>query len=239
MFLRGDFCALQCSEYGMAWIAAEDFPKADRQDMMMQPRFFYFDLGKVVVDFDLEQMVRQIADAAGVSSEKVRDAAFGDGLMRRYETGELTSREFHQAFCRAMGSSADFESLAFAASDIFTLKLSVLPILAELRHAGHRLGLLSNTCEIHWQYCLDRFRMIADSFEHHVLSYRVGAMKPDPAIFHAAAKAAGVEPNEFFFVDDILENVEGARAAGVDAVLFTSAEQLAADLRARGVRFNY
>ena len=54
-----------------------------------------------------------------------------------------------------------------------------------------------------------------------------------------AARQAGVAPEEVFYTDDIPKNVEGARAAGFDAVLFTTAAQYAADLRARGVRFNY
>ena len=63
--------------------------------------------------------------------------------------------------------------------------------------------------------------------------------KPEPAIFQAAAKLAGVPPNEIFFVDDTLGHVEGAKAAGIDAVQYTSTPALVAELRARGVAFNH
>ena len=205
----------------------------------MQPKFLFFDLGRVLVNFDVDQMLRQVGAVAGVSPEDVRAAIFDGGLLRQYETGRLTSRDFYEAFCAAVGSRPDYEAMAEATADIFELNLPVLPLVAQLRQTGYPMGILSNTCEIHWEHCLNRYRIVADAFAVHALSYRLGAMKPDAAIFHAAAKLAGCRAEEIFFVDDLAEHVAGARAVGFDAVQFTSAEALAADLRQRGIRFNY
>jgi HAD superfamily hydrolase (TIGR01509 family) len=71
------------------------------------------------------------------------------------------------------------------------------------------------------------------------LSYRLRACKPDAAIFRAAAEMAGCRPAEIFYTDDMPGHIAGARAVGFDAVQFTSARELAAELRERGVRFNY
>ena len=101
------------------------------------------------------------------------------------------------------------------------------------------MGILSNTCESHWEYCATRFAVIRELFDVHVLSYEVGAMKPDPAIYRAAAEKVDLPPPEIFFVDDRLENVQAARKAGFDAVHYTTTEILGAALRDRGVRFNY
>ena len=54
----------------------------------------------------------------------------------------------------------------------------------------------------------------------------------------AAADLAGVAISDIFFVDDLEANVQGAREAGMDAVVFESVDKLAAQLRDRGVRFN-
>ena len=205
----------------------------------MQPKFLYFDLGRVLVNFDVDQMLRQVGAVAGVGPEDVRAALFDGGLMRQYETGRLASRDFYEAFCAALGSRPDYDALAAATADIFELNLPVLPLAAQLRQAGYPMGILSNTSEIHWEHCFSRYRIVADAFAVHALSYRLGAMKPDAAIFRAAAKLAGCRPEEIFFVDDLAEHVAGARAVGFDAVQFTSAEALSADLRQRGIRFNY
>ena len=104
--------------------------------------------------------------------------------------------------------------------------------------AGHRLGVLSNTCAAHWNYCLPRYTLLR-KFEVYALSFEIGAMKPDPTTYRAAADLAGAAPEEIFFTDDRPENVEAALAAGYDAVPFTTAARLADDLRRRGVEFNY
>ena len=60
-------------------------------------------------------------------------------------------------------------------------------------------------------------------FAVYALSYRIGACKPEAAIFHAAAELAGGRPEEIFFVDDMAETRGRRRAVGFDAVQFTTA----------------
>ena len=115
-----------------------------------------------------------------------------------------------------------------------------MPIIAQLNAAGYSMGLLSNTCEAHWQFISGgRFTALSNFFPLHVLSYEVKCSKPDDKIYALAAQQAGVEPGQIFYVDDREENVIGARDFGFDAVLFEGERQLAADLRLRGLRFNY
>ncbi|WP_431321627.1 HAD family hydrolase [Rhizobium sp. YTU87027] len=64
----------------------------------------------------------------------------------------------------------------------------------------------------------------------------VGLIKPDIAIYETHAKSFDLNPEKTIFIDDTASNVEGAKAAGWDAVLFTGADKLRADLAARGVR---
>lgn len=205
----------------------------------MQPKFVYFDLGNVLINFSVDQMLDQVGAAAGITAAAVRAEVLDTGLMRQYELGRLTDREFYEAFCAATGSRPDYDALAAAANEIFSLNLPVLPLAAQLRQTGWPMGILSNTCSMHWEYCLRHYRIVAEAFGVHALSCRIGARKPEAAIFHAAAKLAGVRPEEIFFVDDMAEHVAGARAVGFDAVQFTTAEALAAELRQREIRFNY
>ena len=205
----------------------------------MEPKFFYFDLGIVLVDFSVERMLRQIAEVAGLDPDRVSEAIFDSGLQKQHELGRITWREFYESFCQATGARPDYDGLTLAATAIFELNLSMVPVVAQCSQAGHRLGILSNTCQTHWQYCRDRFRVIGETFEVHTLSYEVGATKPDLKIYEAAAEKAGLAPEEIFFVDDMPENVAGAKSAGFDAVQYTTTPALVSDLQKRGVRFKY
>ncbi len=206
----------------------------------MPPSFLYFDLGNVLLHFSHEQGIRQMAEVAGVDVAKVREAVYDVELQTRYERGELNGRQYFDIFCQRTGTRPDFDRLARAAGNIFTVNTSIKPILSSLAAAGHRLGLLSNTCDIHWDYLADgRYSTIPDIFETVVLSYKVGAVKPEPKIFQAAAEMACVPPAEIFFVNDIPGHVAAARAVGFDAVQYTTTPALVSELRHRGVRFNY
>ncbi|NUQ63249.1 MAG: HAD family phosphatase [Pirellulales bacterium] len=206
---------------------------------MPVPKFLYFDLGKVIVDFDVDVMCRQMGAAANISPELVFTTLFDTRLQERYESGEIDGRQFYEAFCTQANCRPDYDALELAGSDIFTLNVGILPVIAQLRAAGYRLGVLSNTCQSHWEHCLRRFRILHDLFSVHALSYRIRAAKPAPAIFRAAAELAGVQAREIFYTDDNAGHIAGAKAIGFDAVQYTSTPELVAELRNRGITFNY
>jgi len=207
---------------------------------MQQPRFLYFDLGNVLLYFDHRLACRQMGEVAGVPAETVWDVVFAGDVELRYETGEIGDREFYEIFCSRTETRPDFDALLLAASRIFWPNVSIFPVVAGLAAAGCRLGILSNTCPGHWSYCAGgQFALLERGFEAHALSYELGACKPSPEIYRAAAELAGVAPGEIFFVDDVAGHVAGARQAGFDAAQYTTTPKLVDDLRRRGVRFNY
>ena len=208
---------------------------------MRTPNFIYFDLGKVLVDFDINRMYRQLAEVAGVDSAKVVEVMLGDHVQSDYELGRISSRQFYETFCQRTGARPDYDELLWAGSDIFEPNTSIFPVVGNLRDAGHRMGILSNTCQSHWEYCAKRFWILHRdrTFQTYVLSYRIHAAKPAPKIFQAATELAGVGPQEILFIDDVPEHVTSARAVGFDAVQYTSTPELVSELCERGLRFNY
>src|SRR5262249_41006128 len=94
----------------------------------------------------------------------------------------------------------------------------VLPTLSALRAAGVRLAVVSNW-DVSLVPPLERVG-IADRFEHVVHSAGVGATKPDPRVFEAALALLGLPADRVLHVgDDPVNDVQGARAAGIRALL--------------------
>ena len=211
----------------------------------MPPKVLYFDLGKVLLEFSHEQMCAQMAEVSESTPDVVWKALFGNEDCRaaqiQYETGHLTTDEFFDHFCRATGTSPDRKRLADAVCDIFSPIEPMWDLARSLAAAGNRLAILSNTNQLQWDFIADgRFPILAvgqpvSAFDWAILSYEVGSMKPDRAIYDAAIQRAGVAADEVFFTDDRLENVEGARAVGIDAVQFVDCKGLISQLRERGV----
>lgn len=106
----------------------------------------------------------------------------------------------------------------FRSSEPWQVYDDVIPTLTELKRRGYRLGIISNfdsrlddvlrVCE------LDRF------FDSVHISTRVGAAKPDPAIFQAALASHKIEARHAWHIGDSpREDLEGAESSGIKAIL--------------------
>ena len=208
----------------------------------MTTKFLYFDLGNVLLTFSNEQSRRQLAELAGVDEQRVHDLLHGqheiDGLQWRFEAGEMSDDEFYQQFCNTLEVAPNRQQFEIAASDMFAPIEESFRLIGQLKAAGHRLGIMSNTNAIHWRFLTDgRFPVLCEAFEKYVTSFGAQSMKPDARIYLQAIELAEAEPCEVFFADDKLENVEGALAVGLDAVQYTGHEALLKELAKRGIEF--
>jgi putative hydrolase of the HAD superfamily len=201
--------------------------------------FIYFDLGNVIMNFDHTIGSRRVAEMGGIAPEAVHAAIFDSGLAVKYETGLVDCGQFHKEFCQLADCQLSQDDLLFAISDIFSPNLAIFPLIAQLKASGFPFGILSNTCKAHWDFLQSRFLILREFSEPHILSFEAKSMKPDAGIYEFAIERAGCEPNRCFFVDDRLENVDGAKAAGIDAVLYRSVPKLAEELCQRDVSINF
>lgn len=179
-----------------------------------------------------------MAEVAGLEHEKVHQLVFESDLQTRYESGHITSQEFYDEFVAMTDTNPDIATLLNAGSDIFWLNYRIMPIISQLRSANFPMGILSNTCEAHWNFVCNKFPTIQKYFPNRVLSYEQKSMKPDGGIYEAAIELAKLPAEQIFFVDDRQENVRGALDQGMDAKLFTSPSELYHQLTSRGVEIN-
>lgn len=202
---------------------------------MSHIEFIYFDLGNVLVSFDHSRAFKQIAGITGVTPTLVEQILFDGRLQSQYERGEISTAEFHAYFCEQSRADISLEKLCHAASDIFEPLHDSIRLLQTLKNAGHRLGLLSNTCDCHWKFCLadPRFKFLHTEFENTVLSFMKGLAKPDPAIYQIAARESRCDPGEILFIDDLEENVIAARDCGFDGFQFRGFPELLNELTKR------
>lgn len=206
---------------------------------MTQVKFIYFDLGKVIFEFDHQIACRRIAERSGLTSEAVFKAVFESGLEVKYETGLVDCDKFYQEFSQTTSANISKSEFLDAIADVFEPNRKIFGLIAQLRARNFPIGILSNTCPAHWNFVFDRYAILNKFFPITILSYEVNSMKPDSVIYQRAIESSGCEASSCFFVDDKQENVDGAVKAGMDAVLYTSVRQLVADLEVRGIEINY
>ena len=107
-------------------------------------------------------------------------------------------------------------------------------IVERLRGAGRDLTALTNWAGDTFVEARGMFPFLG-YFRHITVSGDIRLMKPDRAIYDHHVAASGIEPTASLFIDDSAANVAGARAAGWQAIRFTTPEELEADLAARGL----
>jgi len=193
-----------------------------------------FDMGNVLLYFSHERMCRQISELCGRTANDVRRLLFDTGLQLDFERGRLSESEFHRRFEAAAEVEIDLAALRCAGSDIFELNEPLPAILDALKRRGIRLVLLSNTSVAHFDWVREKFDVM-DRFDAFVVSYEVGAAKPEPAIYEAALRTIGCPPSECFYTDDVAEYVDTGRRFGLQAETFTGANALRRHLAARGI----
>jgi len=199
----------------------------------MTIKTIFFDLGGVLINFSLHKMCQNIADFCGLDLDVVKTHLFEKNLGEKYEKGIIDSQVLHEHFSQLSGRPLNFAGLMEAAAKIFSPKREMLAILKKLKKNHIRLYLLSNTCEAHFSYIKKEYQFL-NFFDGHVLSYQVGARKPEKKIYNAAFELAKTPIENCFYVDDIAEYVETALKFGLDSHLFLGANHLLQALEKKG-----
>jgi putative hydrolase of the HAD superfamily len=193
----------------------------------------FMDLGKVLIDFDLDVAVRGLENATTWPLSDIKLFLSGE-LIRDYELGRISTPDFYRVFCEKLGIVIPVEEFRELWSKMFLAEpLLSEPFLQSLRR-NYPLHLLSNTNELHYEFVRDRYPILK-LFEKRILSYQVGRMKPQPEIYQLAVDQSGVRAEEIFFADDRPENVEAALRLGIQAVRFLNETQLRQDMERMGV----
>jgi len=119
-----------------------------------------------------------------------------------------------------LGTEIDMESYGrFWRSTAPGVHWMVVHKIRELKGRGLRLGLLTNNVKEFGEHWRTMFPL-DELFEEVVDSSHVGTRKPEREIYELTCARMGIEPGEAVFIDDNLDNVEAARAYGMEAVHF-------------------
>ncbi|KIZ37132.1 MULTISPECIES: HAD-IA family hydrolase [Rhodopseudomonas] len=194
-----------------------------------------FDLGRVVIDIDFERTLARWAHHAGCRPEDLAIRFSRDDVYQRHERGELDDAEFFARLREALGLTLSDAQLLDGWNATFIGAMpGIVPLL--MRAAKHvPLYALSNTNPAHVAHFSQHFADLLGHFRDVFLSSNIGLRKPDAAAFAHVVAAIGIEAERIVFFDDLIENIEGARACGLIAVQVRSSDDVARALDALGL----
>ena len=193
-----------------------------------------FDLGNVIVPVDFKRAYGRLQPLCNYDVTEIPKRLRSSDMILRFETGQITAREFVREFAATLELAVDYDEFCSIWTSIFPAETLIQEPLLETLARRYGLMILSNTNPIHFEMIQANYPLLRH-FDHCVLSYQVGAVKPSAKIFAEAVARAGCSAAECFFTDDLAVNVDAARQHGMDAVQFQSAAQLENELKARGL----
>ncbi len=187
------------------------------------------DLGKVLVPFTYDKTIERLNEVEkGLGEKFINFFKTNYHIHRSFEKGKMTENEFLNHYSKVLENKIPADEFARFYSDIFTINedvVSLLPLLKE----KYKLVLLSNTDLLHYKYGYSNSEFLKH-FDKLVLSFEVGAIKPEEKIFRIVEQFTGCPPEEHFFIDDIPEYIDAAQKYGWQGVVFTGYEKLVQDL---------
>lgn len=195
-----------------------------------------FDLGGVVLIWDPVPAV-----AAVVGRERAERFVHGGEFgFAAWNHAQDAGRSWAEAEAEAVARYPHLAEEITAYRANFALSLRGLvpgtsAILRDLRARGVGLVALTNWSAETFHHAQRLFPEVLALFDDVVVSGVEGVAKPDPRIFEVLGRRLGHPIAGVFFVDDTAGHVAAARAAGMDAVLFTDATALLGGLRSRGL----
>ncbi|MDD5630302.1 MAG: HAD family phosphatase, partial [Elusimicrobia bacterium] len=197
-------------------------------------RAVFFDIGNVLLHFDIPAILKEISAALGRHPIKVARSLLDTKRISALERGELDSDELYRIFREELGYRGSFPKFKKLWCDHFSLERRTAALLKKVSRRVPTY-LLSNTHALHYDFIKARYAFIK-CVRGAALSHELGMRKPEPRIFRAALQLAGVSaPAQALFIDDLEPNVQGARKAGLQAILYRGPEDLARRLKSYGL----
>ncbi|MBB1091227.1 HAD family phosphatase [Rhodopseudomonas palustris] len=194
-----------------------------------------FDLGGVVIDFDLARTLKAWAVELGNDPSAMLATLARNDTFHRYETGHVTDAEFFASVRAALRLDLSDDQLREGWNAIFVGEIAgIAPLLAR---AARRLPLyaLSNTNDAHIAHFSERYSGLLKPFRELFLSSQIGLRKPNAEAYDFVVNAIGVAPSRIVFFDDLAENIEAARKRGLQAVHVRSSADVAQALDQLGL----
>ncbi len=193
---------------------------------LKNPSAVLLDLGNVVVDIDFRRVFRSWSESANVDERRFYDRWQVDEAYRQHEIGATDFTAYSEHLAELFDVELSHDDWLAGWNALFLAPFQ--DVIDRLQVVSEQLPTFcfSNTNAAHYANWSRRYREELRVFQRVFVSNEIGLRKPDIHAFEFVASEMALPPAQILFIDDTLENVEGARAAGMRAVHVTSSAQV-------------
>ncbi len=184
-----------------------------------------FDIGNVCVDFCYKDYIEGLGYDSEMC-EKIAKATVEGPVWELGDSGHYSEQDLLDLF---LGNSPELEKeirhFYKNFDGIIKEREATIPWIMELKEKGYGVYYLSNYPSKIERECKEDMKFLS-YMDGGLLSYRERMVKPNAEFYRLLCQRYGLKESECLFIDDRLENVEGAKAVGMEAVLYTTKEEV-------------
>lgn len=194
-----------------------------------------FDVGNVLYHWDPRFLYQRLID-----DDQALDAFVRDVVTQDWHFQHDAGRDFADTSAELIAHHPQHRDLIALWGPRFNDSVGPMVtgmerLVADLDDAGVPLFAITNFSHEFWPPFRATSPALFDRFRDILVSGVEKLVKPDPAIYRLALQRFGLSASDCLFIDDRLENVEGARAVGMKAHHFRDEPTLRAELKGIGL----
>ena len=197
-----------------------------------------FDYGQVIsLPQDLA-VIDTLADMAGVESAKFSPVLWG--LRKDYDRGIIDAREYYGKIFSKLSIKGDTgndlidKMIELDLASWKEINGETVALMEDIKKSGYILGILSNMPHDFLAWARETLPVFSLP-QVGLFSCEVNLLKPEEAIYRKLLSMLGAKGEEVVFFDDVVENIEGAGALGINALLWKDPENARRELISLGV----
>ena len=198
-------------------------------------RAVIFDYGEVLCRIAPLEQFAPMARILSITPQRLVERYMQNRLD--YDRGDVTAEEYWSGFAQESGvalTRAQVDELNRRDCALWwDLDPELMDWIERLRTSGIKVGVISNM----FIGLAKQIRAGApwlDRFDDYTFSAEIRVTKPDPAIYRHSLQQLGVNAHEALFLDDRGKNIDGARAVGMEGLVYSTPARLREELEAWG-----
>ncbi len=194
-------------------------------------KLIIFDVGGVILYFNDEIYKHMLSKKSKIRYNEL--SAVMDPILLKMDIGKATLKDLERALRDKFGITKGQMAWNETYKSMAKVDNKMIALIKKLSNK-YDIAILTNTCRSRYLYAFKKF-MNKDLFNGRFASCYLGMSKPDGRIFNHVLKKMHSRSSESVFIDNMEQNVRGAKMAGINGIKFVNVAQLLRDLKKLGV----
>jgi len=183
-----------------------------------------FDLGKVLVDYDFKIFYETL----GLKPhERCLDKA--EEAILLFESGKISRRKFFGEMSQIYDINGTLENFEELWCSVFIDTSEMMDLVKEVS-VNYEVFIFSNIDEVHFPFLWKNFPELHLFGENLILSYEIGAVKPEVQAYQNALEKFLLKAEETIFIDDRPVNIHVAKDLGIKGIIHKNSQETRAIL---------